>query len=302
MIINPTARSGKAVKLWNKVERLLKRQNIQYEHAFTKKTDDAIDLAKSVSVKGYDVVVACGGDGTICDVITGILSADTRIKPALGVIHIGTSPDFNRHCGIPVDIDKAVDTLVSCNVKKIDIGQVKYFDLQNNERISYFGSSVNIGIGPYIANGANSRNRKYLGDFLGTLVSTIASLFKFKGSILKGEIDGRSIHFGNILNLTIGKDPYLASGMRVFNDIKPDDGRLYVLSIKKSSTINLLLNLHKLYIGDFLKYKEATINYCSDIKVESECDRTFIEFDGDMRGMVPAEVSVKNKALKVVAK
>ena len=299
LVMNPTARSGAARKDCLRIIDILKSRNVVFEYQMTSRKDEAIEISQQATQKDYDVIVAVGGDGTICEVITGMLRENGGCNKKLGVLHVGTSPDFNRHCQIPVKLNEAVDALFLGKSKEVDVGKVMFGDVNGIEQTFYFGSSVNIGLGPYIANRANSRHRKYLGDFLGTLLSSLSSVWNFKGVDLKVNVDGEERGFATLINLTIGKDPYLASGMRVFNDVLIDDGRFFLFSLKKGKLLPLLLNVHKLYIGNFLEYKNAAIQYGKVVQISSDKD-VFIEFDGDMRGKLPAKVEVVQKGLEVV--
>ena len=298
--MNPTARSGHAGNACEKILCNLRARNIKFDYKMTSKKDEAITISQKVSDKNYDVIVAVGGDGTICEVITGILRDKEKTSKNLGILHIGTSPDFNRHCNIPVCLDDAIETLLKGKTKRIDAGKISFTDLGGQQKIFYFGSSVNIGLGPYIANKANSRYRKHLGDFLGTLASSLISVCNFQGVNLKARIDGKKTDYGSLINLTVGKDPYLASGMRVFNDVLADDGKLFLFSLKKKRLIPLLMNMHKLYHGNFLEYEHADMSYGQTVEVFSTNDIAFVEFDGDMRGQLPAKIEVLPKALNVI--
>jgi YegS/Rv2252/BmrU family lipid kinase len=313
LIFNPTAHQGKSGKSFDKILRLLKEKEVSFSYAATSRKDEAIELASKAVRERWDVIVAAGGDGTISEVTTGMLNeAGKGNRSRLGVLHIGTSPDFNRYHNIPVKIEDAVEALIQGKTRLIDIGKITYLGSFDGEACSgslgnhkdrktaYFSSNVNIGLGPQIASKANGRYREYLGDVLGTLSSTLVSLVRFKGFDLNVEIDGTKRVFRRVLNLTIGKDPYLASGMRVFNAIEPDDGRLYFLSIGNCSKLSLVANLWRLYLGNFLECKGVELDYCKAVKIHLNERCPEIEFDGDLRGYLPATVEVIPKGLEVV--
>ena len=298
LIYNPTSRQGKSKKDFDKIITILKNKDINFDYSITKQKDGAISLAKQVS-KDYDVIVAVGGDGTICEVITGIMSRKKPL-PKLGVMHIGTSPDFNRFHNIPVKIEQAMNTLLKGKTKKIDIGKISHLDLNKKNTISYFGSSVNVGLGPNIASKSNGRYREYLGDLLGTLLSTLVSLTQYKKSDFRLKVDDNDRLLKNVINITIGKDPYIASGMRIPLDMDPDNGKMYILSITGRSKISLLLNLWRLYIGNILNSSDAKLEYCKIIKLSDNKINPKIEFDGDFRGYLPATIEILPTALEVI--
>ena len=301
LIYNPTSRQGKSRRDFDKIVSILRDKNAKFDYVFTSQKDEAIDLSRKVDIEDYDVVVATGGDGTICEVITGLMSKPEQERQKLGILHIGTSPDFNRYHNLPNKLEEAINVLFEGESRKVDIGKVTYKDTLKKSCVSYFGSSVNIGLGPSIASKSNGRYRKYLGDFLGTLISTLISLATFNPINLRVEVDGNSEELQDVFNLTMGKDPYLASGMRVPIEIKEDSGKMYMLNIQGRHKILLLANLWKLYAGNILDYKGSKFRYCERAEI-SGGENERLEFDGDFRGYLPAKIEVLPKSLEVLVR
>jgi YegS/Rv2252/BmrU family lipid kinase len=303
LIINPTAHSGRAYIQGKKIISILKNKNIDFDFTWTKRKTDAIEIATMIIKEKYNTVVACGGDGTICEIISGLFkNNELGPKPKLGVLHIGTSPDFNKYHCIPTKLEEAIDTLLRGKTKSIDIGKITYYSepQRKNKTIAYFASNVNVGLGPLIAARANARYRKYLGDTLGTLSAMLISLIGFKKFNLQIALDGKEQNFNRLINLTVGKDPYLASGMRILTLIKPDDARLYVLSIEHTTWKTLLSSLFKLYVGNFLSYPGAKLEYAKQVKIDLCQEYPLIEFDGDVKGYLPATIEILPKALEII--
>jgi YegS/Rv2252/BmrU family lipid kinase len=312
LIYNPTSKQGRSKKKWEKILGMFEREKVEFDYRLTEGEDDATHLSSKAAEEGWDVVVSVGGDGTISEVITGIFRKEELEKrPKLGVLHVGTSPDFNRYHGIPTNIEEAVAAVLRGKTKFVDVGKVIYSEnnieipfemlkVHPGRKVSYFGSNVNIGLGPLIASKANGRFRRFLGDFCGTLLATVVSLLSLKNFTLTITIDGKEKILHDIINLTVGKDPYLASGMRVFSEIKPDDGRFYVFSVKKTSNTSLLLNVPRVYWGDFLKYKGTDLKYCEEVVIRYNEEYPRLEFDGDTKGYLPARINLLHKALEVI--
>jgi len=312
LIFNPTSKQGRSKKKWEKILDIFEREEVTFDYRITRKPDDAAYFSSRAADEGWDVVVSVGGDGTISEVISGLFAKEElKTRPKFGVLHVGTSPDFNRYHNIPTDLEEATGIIFKGKTRLVDVGKVTY--LKNNEeipmemlaahpdmKISYFGSNVNIGLGPKIASKANGRYRKFMGDFCGTLSATIISLLNIKGIDLSVKVDGKEKKFSNIINLTVGKDPFLASGMRVFSRIEPDDGRFYVFSVEKTSLLYLLLNIPRVYWGDFLKYKGARLAYCREIEIKYNAEYPELEFDGDTNGYLPAKINLLPRALEVI--
>jgi YegS/Rv2252/BmrU family lipid kinase len=300
LIINPTCNSGRGRRYFDTIISSFCSLGETQFH-YTRGYEDATHACRRAIEQGFNVIVAVGGDGTINEVLNGFFyGEDQSSRVSLGVVHVGTSPDFNLYHNIPTDIEGAISVIGAGKTKKIDLGKIDFTDIKGDQVIRYFASNTNIGLGPLVANKANSRHRKYLGDFLGTLVATLGSLMRFKPVRISAKIDGdAAVILDNLINVTIGKDPYIASGMRVFNDIAPDDGILYMLSVQNKRLLPLLLRIPDLYIGNFLKYKGASLRYIRKIYIDSDKELQ-VEFDGDVRGRLPAKITVVPKIMDVI--
>lgn len=303
LIINPAARSGRGRKKAEKITETFKKHGVAFDWRFSMHKGQSVELAKEAREKGYETVVACGGDGTICEVISGLFKAQGNYPlPNLGIIHIGTSPDFNKLHKIPIIIPEAITTILRGQTRTIDIIKAEYSaDRQGKGKVTgFFASNANIGLGPLIISRTNSRYRKYLGDFLGTLAAMLSSLIGFKPFEAVLHTDRETFQIKDAINITVGKDPYIGSGMRVFSDVKFDDGEMYVLTVKKTSWRDFLSNLPRIYTGNFLKYEGASITYAQKTHIEFCRRYPFIEFDGDLKGYLPLTMEVLPRALKII--
>jgi len=302
LIYNPTARSGHSKSDFKKIVQIFETKKIEFEKTLTTKKNEAIDIAKGITKNQSSVVVAVGGDGTMGEVITGLMQQPKEQRPILGVLHIGTSPDFPRYHKIPTAVNEAVNFLFKASPAEIDVGKVTCWDLSKKKLIiSHFGCNVNIGLGPNIASKSNNRYRTYLGDFLGTLLATLVSLIEHKESKVTIIMDDKKQDLNNLINLTVGKDPYLASGMRIPIDIPTDDGKFYYMALQSRSKIKLLAQLWRIYHGNILEYSGANLRRGKKIVISSN-DLSMVEFDGDVRGYLPATIEIIPKAIKVLKK
>lgn len=302
LVYNPTARSGRSRKDFRMIIEMLREKNVNFEYTLTKKKDEAIEIAQNITNDHCSVLVAVGGDGTMGEVITGIMRQPEEKRPILGVLHIGTSPDFPRYHGIPTSAFEAVDFLLKAKPVQIDVGKITYLDLDNGKSTtSYFGCNANIGLGPRIASKYGNRYRTYLGDFLGTLLATFVSLAQHKKSKVAVETESGKQEFYDLINLTVGKDPFLASGMRIPIDIVADDGKLFYLTIQSKSKIKLLTQLWRIYKGNILDFPGTSFGRCRKMTISSD-DLSDIEFDGDVRGQLPTTIEIMPAAVRVLKK
>ncbi len=124
-IVNPNARSGLGKKVWNELEILLKKENVSYQVYFTKYQKHATALTKSITSDGNEhTVVALGGDGTVNEVVNGIVNFE---KTILGYIPIGSSNDFARGLELPANPLDALNTILTCpNLHSMNVGEICY--------------------------------------------------------------------------------------------------------------------------------------------------------------------------------
>ncbi|MCE5197982.1 MAG: diacylglycerol kinase family protein [Armatimonadota bacterium] len=294
LIMNPGSRSGRGKRLWKTWESGLDRVGAEYACVFTDGIGYAIELARTAEA---DVVVAVGGDGTINEVLDGVMQSG---KPNLqmGVLYSGTSPDFCRFHGIPIDPKQAVDALVSGRVNKVDVARITYHDAAGKERVAHFGCSCNVGMGASVARFAN-KWRKYLGDIPGTGLGVVSAIAQNDRLDVSVEIDGNSFGLAEVNNLTIAKNPYIASGLRLQLDLGPDDGKLAIVGIHGKGRAGILRMLPKFYSGSVAIDRGVFVRECSSVVVSSREPRE-IEFDGDPRGYLPVRIEILPKALNLI--
>jgi YegS/Rv2252/BmrU family lipid kinase len=144
LILNPTAGKGKAGSRRHEVETCLSSHGITFETRLTTGAWHAAELAKASGREGFSSVIAAGGDGTINEVINGLMHAraEGQTPPPLGVLPIGRGNDFAFGMGLPTDLGHAVDLLTSDSKGPLDIGFVKGGDYPLGR---FFGNGVGIG-------------------------------------------------------------------------------------------------------------------------------------------------------------
>ncbi len=124
IILNPTAGRGKAGQLWATVQRLLQDAGLDFEMAMTRGGGHAVELARSARAAGHHRVVAMGGDGTVQEVVQGLVdAAGDDVAGTLGIIPAGSGNDFAKMIDLPPDPVIAVQRLASGNIRHVDVGR-----------------------------------------------------------------------------------------------------------------------------------------------------------------------------------
>ncbi len=147
LIINPNASKGKGRKKAKRIKDIFALHGRQCAVAYTSGRGHAEKLAKSGVESGIRTIVAAGGDGTVNEVINGIMKARGHENVAMGIIPVGRGNDFAWIAGIPNNLEKAIDIILSNEPKLTDVGHAKGTD---RERGVYFLNGMGFGFEPMV--------------------------------------------------------------------------------------------------------------------------------------------------------
>ncbi|MDD3925967.1 MAG: diacylglycerol kinase family protein [bacterium] len=295
LIMNPGSGSGHGKHLWAQWEEMLRQAGVSYRCVHTEHIGHAFFLAKTATEA--DTVVAVGGDGTINEVLDGVMqSGNSDLR--MGVLYSGTSPDFCRFHGIPIDPVRAMNALLNGALQQVDVAGITCCDADGHARTAYFGCSCNIGLGASVARCAN-RWRRYLGDVPGTGASLLRALLANRRVDLELVIDGEEVSLPQVNNLSVVKNPYLASGLRLQLDVGRNDGTLYLVSIAGRSRTGMCRAIPAFYSGAVAGMPGVLVRKCRSVQVTAG-QMQEIEFDGDPRGFLPVAIDIRPQALALI--
>ena len=292
LVMNPGSRSGRGRRLWEGWERGLKSMGVDYSCARTERVGHAFELARGA--QGVDAVVAVGGDGTINEVLDGVMQSGHPAL-AMGVLYAGTSPDFCRFHGIPVDPAAALEALLGREPEPVDVGRITYGLPEGGCRVAHFGCSCNIGMGAAIARRANAR-RRWLGDAVGTGTALLQTMAEGARVDAELELDGAPLALRELNNISVVKNPFLASGLKLNLDVRHDDGSLWMVAIHGRSRTGMLGLVPALYTGEASAAPGVVARRCRSITIRAR-ERCEVEFDGDPRGLLPVSIEAVHRGL-----
>ena len=283
---------------------ILSAKNVEYKYEYTTSLESAYNLSVWANKENYDVITAVGGDGTINRVINGFFDKEgNRISNSIfAVIYSGTSPDFCKSYNIPIKLEKAIETMLKGNMREIPIGKIIHSTNSiEDKNTSFFACCANIGIGPLLAQKANAGIRKYLGDLLGTFCSLIGILTRFKPSNYTVKIDGKEKVLSNVYNISVGITQYIASGIKINNELNGNEKRFYGVFVKNLKKRNWLELIRKIYGGKkFENNNVLSLDYFERIEVLNSSNNKEIEFDGDPAGFLPCAISYAKDKLPLI--
>ncbi|MBF0410010.1 MAG: hypothetical protein HQM10_21885 [Candidatus Riflebacteria bacterium] len=306
LVMNPSSRSFRSRYIWPEIFQRFRKEKISFDFAVTQGAGDASMLACKAAESGFDAVVAVGGDGTINEVINGLFEASAASSAAaFGVIYAGTSPDFCGFHKIPVETGKALDTLLAGRRKLVDICRITHSLEKGGAPVSrVFSCSANFGLGAAVARGANSGLRKKWGDLFGTLFSLLTAIWNYKACTFKVKVsnpsatEGEEFCYNNVFNIFTGKNPLVASGIKLKMDISFDDGKMYLVPLHGISKKKLLRILPDVYSGTITEIFRPV--FASEFEISCDGEASEVEYDGDPQGYLPAVIKILPKALNLI--
>ncbi|MFP7478319.1 diacylglycerol kinase [Terribacillus saccharophilus] len=236
---------------------------------------DATAAARLAVERGYDLVVACGGDGTVNEVVSGL--AEQPNRPKLGIIPVGTTNDLARALFIPRNIKRAAEIIVEGRTRKLDIGKV-------NDH--YFMNIAGGGKLTELTYDVPSKTKTMLGQMAYYLkgIEMLPSLRPIKVEI---EYDGK--WFEDEIMLFLVSNTNSVGG---FEKLAPDallnDG-LFDLVILRKTNIAEFIRIASLAIrGAHLDHDLIFYTRANRIKVKP-ADKMQLNIDGEYGGLLPGE-------------
>lgn len=174
IILNPVAGKGRAGQRQPEIERLLAERGMAYDLRLTERPGHAAEIAAASCDDDYDVIVAAGGDGTVNEVVNGMMAARSTSHsvsptgPALGVLSVGRGNDFCYGADIPGTLGECVDVLARNERRILDVGLVKGGDYPAGR---HFANGIGVGFDTIV--GLEAAKLRHVHGFLAYVVGAL---------------------------------------------------------------------------------------------------------------------------------
>lgn len=288
-------RAGKGARHPREFEAALDEAGIDHEMRITQRRHHAVELAREAIDGGYRFVVAVGGDGTIHEVVNGMMGPDGARNPeaVLGIVSAGSGSDFARTFGLPDGVGDGIQHLTGDSHVEIDCGKVT-FTTESGEASEWFPNIAECGLGAEVVKRAESLPRRlgrsrYMVGFWMALGG-----FKTTHGVIKVAERG---YEGRIANLVVANCQFFGGGMHVAPKASPLDGRFDVL-VQIGSKSDYVATITKIFKGTHIP--SPTIKEFRGAHCEVTTDRPMrVEADGELLGTTPASFDIVANALKI---
>jgi len=306
VIVNPHAGSGKTMALWAEAEERMASLSIPYKAVLTNRKFHAKALAEEAAAVGYRRILAVGGDGSIHEVFTGVLSYafQNGIDPEefyLGVIPIGSGNDWVRTTGVSHNIEKVVDLIANESFMTQDTVLV-----ESEGATCYMANIGGVGFDSHVCDAVNTlkeQGKRSKRIYYNALLHTAFRTKAFQAEII---CDGIQVFSGDIYSISIGNGKYSGGGMVQTPSAVINDGLLEVMIAPKMKLSYLLRSLPRLLDGTIEKSDKVLFASCRELVVRqlqsprAISDPMIVEMDGEIEGVLPVRVSITGRQVNVL--
>lgn len=288
LIINPTAGQD-----WKRIgvdpaqviTDYFSKQGHLIDVSETKGKSDATEVAQCAVNNGYEMIIAAGGDGTVNEVVNGLVGTDVIFS----YIPMGTENVLAKEMGIPFNIQKACEHINDAKIRRVDVGKLK-------DR--FFFSFAGVGLDAHAVSEVPSRLKEHLGS-LAFFITGVRMAWKFRKAAPAATIiiddKKETVVFWLII---VGNISTYGWNVKVTPEASMDDGLLDVCVFPKTSYYGVIKQVLGAFAGIHLKLPEIRYYKAKKIEIKTK-PRVLVEADGELIGWTPCVINVIPKSLTV---
>lgn len=232
-----------------------------------------------------DLVIVCGGDGTIRSAARGVL--ETGLP--MGILPMGTANDLARTLAIPEDLAAAADIIIAGTTRRIDLGEV------NGEP---FFNVASLGLSADLARGLTSEAKRRWGK-LGYALAAVRVLLAarpFRAVI----VNKTGVVRVKTLQIAVGNGVHYGGGTVIHADATIEDGHLDLYSLELKNVWKFGLMLGAFRRGEHGAWDEVRTVKCTEFDIRTRKPKP-INTDGDIVTVTPAHFLIRPAAVEVFA-
>lgn len=258
----------------------------------TNKQKDAIQFAKACTEKQFEALIAVGGDGTINEVLNGMMQVPIE-QPILGVIPTGTGNDFVKGIDAKWNLEAFVPALIEKKTRTIDIAK-----LVTNNKNYYFLNIADIGFGGKVVQ-VLEKQRKFIGGKASYGLAILRTFLGFRKPTMSIQTEDFNYQ-GPTMMVSICNGSVFGNGLIINPNAVMNDGFLNITLLRKVSILNYIQNLGKLKRGELIIHPEVTYLTAKNIEIRVIKGKAQTEMDGEYVESGNLTISVLEGALKLL--
>lgn len=270
IIVNPYAGRWKAKAAIPDIERACQKIGLDYELVLTEEPNHGIELARQAALAGFSPIVSAGGDGSVSEVVNGLMQAAAgKVAGPLGIIPLGSADDLADMLGLDKPVEAACRVISAGHTRTIDVGCV-------NGR--FFDNNSAVGLEPVVTITQAAMER-----IKGTpryILAALKSILSHKPWYMRIAWDNGE-YIGPSTLVSVGNTRRTGGAFWMTPRAEPDDGYLDFVFTGELGRLKLLRLLPTTFDGSHIERPEIT--YVRTTYLTIECDPpTPIQADGEL--------------------
>lgn len=272
----------------------LARRNLretEFNVVETTEPGHAVSLASEFINEGYTHLIAIGGDGTVHELINGIMK-NYSSEVIVGVLPFGSANDFVKSVKGPSNLTELFQSILEVKFTSIDIGKIEH-----GGGVRYFNNIADFGIGAEVVKRVNSSS-KFFGARLTFFKAIVESFFSYVNKSIVCKTPEWTKE-GKMNSVVVANGRFFGNGMCIAPNAELSDAQFEVVIIGDISTRDYLKNMNDVKVGKELNHPK--VQYLSAKRLEiSSTEKCGIEADGEFIGYTPATVSIEAEKIKLL--
>jgi YegS/Rv2252/BmrU family lipid kinase len=274
LILNPMSNMGTAWRMADDLRPIISEHG-GADWSGTVYPTHAIELAKQAALDGYDLVVAMGGDGTVHEVVNGLMLVSEEKRPALGVVPLGSGNDFAHAVGVPPEADRALALALEGEPSPVDMIRM----VDENGRVEYIDNTVGIGFDAVVT--IRSHKLPIVRGFMMYLTAVIQTILLNHHPALM-EIDSDSEKWQETaLMFTLCNGAREGGGFIIAPNAKMTDGILDFALVRKCGRLTMFRLLPEFMRGTHMRFPQIKMGQCKTLSIHADRPM-YIHADGEI--------------------
>ena len=299
-VVNPKSGGGATGRTWAQMRSTIERALGAVDVALTERPGHGIELAREGAKAGHPLVVAVGGDGTLHEVVNGLMQAKAAAPDVrVGLVGQGTGGDFRKTLGLEHRLDKYVEALASGRERTIDVGRFSGGGKDDHYFVNILSAGMGGLVDRYVAEAPRVLGGKaaYFGASLKALLA--ARLGNLKCTVtLDGKTEERALRS---FMIAVCNGRFFGGGMKVAPSAEIDDGVFDVVALGATSKLAFAMTSSSIYSGEHIG-RHGTVTFRAqkirmEIANDDARDVFLLDVDGEPMGRLPLSIDVVPKAL-----
>jgi lipid kinase, YegS/Rv2252/BmrU family len=292
LIINPVAKRGAGIIEVAKAKEIFASRGVAFSEHYTTHRKHAAELAYKLAIEGAETVVSCGGDGTIHEVVNGLMSAKKSLAEKgaefitkLALLPCGTGNDYMRSVGMPTDATAAAEVIVRGQDGSIDL-----IDIDGVYEVCFACRGLDVDV----VNAVNAAAKKTESSYKNKVLNCILKGINYDFDVT---VDGKRLSFNGIIAAVLNGWS-IASGLNFCPVAKVDDGYMDLVFIKSQPRLKTLSSFLQIAKGKIEDVSAVTHVRCKHVEIVSKQKST--DIDGELYDNIHFIANVVPSAIKLI--